>query len=99
MPDAFQLSYTEYVAWSRDGTKVGFTAHACTPDEVATDASFCIAGADSGATLTVASGSDLSFGDVAFSPDGARVAYVVHDSGSAMRSDLYVIDVPSSGMR
>jgi hypothetical protein len=98
VPDGFQLSFADYVTWSRDGTKVGFTAHACTTDEPVADASFCLADADSGVTQTVASGSDLTFGDIAFAPDGARVAYVVH-GGSTARSDMYVIDVPSLAPR
>jgi hypothetical protein len=99
VPDGFQLSFVDYMAWSRDGTTVGFTAHGCTPDEPAADASFCVADAVSGVTRTVATGSDLVFGDIAFAPDGARVAYVVHDAGSTARSDLYIIDTPSSAMR
>jgi Tol biopolymer transport system component len=76
-------------AWSADGAKVAFWDFTCLSncgDDTRLDLE--VADAGTGTSTSVAHGNHISGGQMAFSPDGTRIAYVF-DGG-----DMYVSDVP-----
>ena len=80
-------------AWSPDGTKVAFwdgvcPASGCDPTNSNIRSHLFVADTESGSETSIAEGTAIGYGQMVFSPDGTRIAYIFDNE------DMYVSDVP-----